>query len=1061
MNGARSLHEQVLESAGQAVLAADLTGHVIYWNDAAERLFGYTADEAIGQSTSALLAAEAGIVDDASILATVLSGDVWTGPFDVRHKDGTTLHLLVTDSPLRDDSGGIVGIVGVSTALADLRAADQRLGALETVVEALADALLIVDVASAEVIDCNTNAELLMRIPRKQIVGTPVSAIVGTDRADDPLDIVGRVRRGVAIPQLSTTRLRGDGSLVSVNLSVTPIRNAEGDVTAAAILIRDTTDVVEAEKALRLSEERLRRQFNDTSIPQAVVSIDGTFVEVNAAMADFLGHPVTDLVGADTDTFVHPDDRAPAASARLALAAGDMGRVMANRRYTRKDGSVVHGIASEVAVTGENGEPLRIGLLVQDVTDVHVVTEALARERATFHRLGELASEVALIIDRRGIIRFATAAITTAYGHPIDAVLDRYAFQLLHPSDVEVAADALRRAVRSTAPVAPLRVRVRHDDGSYRWAELELTNLLGDAVVGGVIAHLRDAREAIAAEERIHRAQHRYDVLVDSADEGVMTADIDGTVTFASRRAGEILRADPADIVGTDVAAWLFEDDDWLPTARESLLGVTHADARYEVRVRRADGDVAWLLLSVHPLSDSVGGRTGTQTLLIDITHSKMRADEASRLALYDALTGLANRTLLADRLRQLLGRQQHDAVAVLHVDIDDFRRINESLGGDIGDLILVTIAEKLEQMSGPGVTVARHDDDEFVLLLPDDWHPADAMARAEAIRVAVGQPMVIRGAAISITVSIGVAIADGRDAEALLGAAESAMQLGRAEGGDRVALFDDIVRSQDLDDWRLRNDLHEALRRDELSVHYQPLVHLASGHAIGAEALLRWQHPTRGSVSPDDFIPAAERSRLILALGEFALREACRATATWLRDGSVDPSFRVSVNLSTRQLVDPDLFDRVQKVLADTGLPPASLCLEVTETALMADVTAAEVTLRRFHALGVKVSIDDFGTGYSSLLYLRRLPVDHLKVDKSFVSGLGSDSDDSAIVAAVVGLADVVGVSCIAEGVETVEQADFLRTLGCTYAQGFLFSTAVPEHELAATLRRLTDSGA
>ncbi|MDQ1680294.1 MAG: hypothetical protein QOI42_1153 [Frankiaceae bacterium] len=1058
MSAAWSLHQQILDAAGHAVIAADLAGHVIYWNDAASRLFGYTAEEALGQPTSALLSAEAGIVDDASILATVLSGDVWTGPFRVRHKDGTVVQLLVTDSPLRDHDGEIVGIVGVSTALRDLRRADQRLGTLETVVEALADALLIVDVATAEVVDCNTNAELLLRLPRREIVGTPIAALLGSGRPDEQHDVIARIQLGVAIPRLSTTRLRRDGTAVSVTLSVTPIRSPGGDVTAAAVLIRDTSDVAAAEKALRLSEERVRRQFSDTSIPQAEVDLSGAFIEVNAAMADFLGYSPDELIGTAADAFVHPDDKPSAGSGRLALVDGEISRLMANRRFVRKDGSVVHGIVSEVATTDDLGSPMRVGVLVQDVTDVHVATEALARERATFHRLGELASEVALIIDTRGLIRFASAAITTVYGHPIDAVLDRYAFELLHPSDVEVVADALRRTIVSTRPMASLRVRVRHDDGSYRWTDLELTNLLGDAVVGGVIAHLRDARDAIAAEERVHRAQHRYDVLVDSADEGVITTDVDGMVTFASRRAGEILRAEPADIIGTDVAVWLFADDDWLPAARESIRGVTQADARYEVRARRADGDIAWLLISVHALYDSVGVRTGAQTLIVDITAMKTRAAESDRLALYDPLTGLANRTLLTDRLRQLLDGQH--SVAVLHVDIDDFRRINGSLGAEVGDAILNTVAERIEQSAGGRATVARHDDDEFVVMLPDDWHPADAIARAEAIRVAVGEPIVVRETTIMITVTAGVAISDGRDAEALLGAAESAMQLGRAEGGDRVSLFDVDVRSQDLDEWRLRNELHEALRRDELSVHYQPIVHLATGRAIGAEALLRWNHPTRGSVPPDVFIRVAERSRLILAVGEFALREACRATAQWLHDGIVEPSFRICVNLSSRQLSDPDLYDRVEKVLAETGLPPDCLCLEVTETALMADVAAAGITLRRFHALGVRVAIDDFGTGYSSLLYLKRLPVDHLKVDRIFVSGLGTDSDDTAIVAAVVGLADVVGVSCIAEGVETPGQADALRRLGCRYAQGYLFSYPVPVADLPAAIRRLGQGG-
>ncbi|MCU1676685.1 MAG: hypothetical protein JWM93_1443 [Frankiales bacterium] len=1056
MTASERLVENVLESAGQAVIAADLGGLIVYWNAAAEKLFGFSREEAMGQPTGELLGAATDDVDGAPLVATVLAGEIWTGPFRVRHKDGTPLQLLVTDSALRDDSGEIVGIVGVSTVLADLRRADKRLDTLETVVDALTDALLIVDLRSATVTDCNAQAENLLSLPREQIVGGPVSALVAMDQEFDLDDVIARVSRGTAIPRLETKRPRGDGSAVPVLLSVTPIKNGRGEVVAAAVIIRDTSELIAVREALRLSEERLLRQFNDTSIPQAVLDLAGRFVDVNAAMGDYLGRRSSDLVGKNVNEFEHPDERETATSARRALADGEVRRLMANRRYVHQDGSVVHGIASEVATMDQSGEPAQINLLIQDVTDVHTVTDALARERATFHRLDEFASDVTLITDARGTITYASAAITTVYGYTVSGVLDRNAVDLLHASDKEVVAEALRRCLDTVETIAALRVRMKHQDGTYLWVDIELTNLVGDATVNGIVAQVRDAKGAIDTEERIHGAQHRYDVLVESADAGVMLTDVHRNITFASRRAAAILRADPADIVGTDVSMWLLPDDSWLPAARDSLHGVSRADARFEIRARRSDGEVASLVISIHPLFDSLGIATGAQTLIVDVTDSKGTAAELDRVALRDPLTGLANRTQLTDRVRDLLAADNSMPLAVLHVDIDDFRRINDSFGAAIGDLVLGTVADRLEELSGPRVTVARHDDDEFLLLLSDESDTADAIGRAEAVRAAVAQPMTIRGTSIVVTVTVGVATSEGLDAEALLGAAESAMQVGRARGGDRVAVFDAQFRTRDLEEWQLRNDLHEALRKQEMTMQYQPLVHLPTGRPIGAEALLRWQHPVHGAVAPDTFIRIAERSRLILELGEFALRAACVAAAGWIRDGMVTPAFRISVNLSVRQLADPGLFDRVQSVLTDTSLPPEALCLEVTEGALLVDGTAAEATMRRLHALGVRLAIDDFGSGFSSLRYLRRLPVDQLKVDRTFVAGLGTNADDSAIVAGLVGLADVLGVACVAEGVETIEQADALRTLGCQYAQGYLFSRPVAEGDLPAVFARL-----
>ncbi|MCU1679255.1 MAG: hypothetical protein JWM93_4013, partial [Frankiales bacterium] len=384
-----------------------------------------------------------------------------------------------------------------------------------------------------------------------------------------------------------------------------------------------------------------------------------------------------------------------------------------------------------------------------------------------------------------------------------------------------------------------------------------------------------------------------------------------------------------------------------------------------------------------------------------------------------------------------------------------------DSLGHVLGDEALRTIADRLRSAIGAADTVARDSGDGFLILIEDLPFADTAIKTAERIRESLRAQLLVGTHRLSVTATVGVAIADGRDAEALIGAADSAVSLGKERGGDQVSLFDEKVHSATLAEWALAGDLEGAVERDEISLHFQPVVNLMSGRAVGAEALMRWRHPVRGNVPPDAFIPVAERSKLIIELGGFALRGACAAAAAWLASGAVPAGFVMAVNLSARELADVDLFDRVSVILSDTGLPPESLCLEVTETAVMTDAAVAYRTLKRLNDAGVHLSIDDFGTGYSSLVYLKRLPVQQLKVDRMFVAGLGTDPDDTAIVASVIGLADAVGISCVAEGVETQEQAHALRRLGCRYAQGYLFGRPVPGDELLAALRSIDATAA
>jgi diguanylate cyclase (GGDEF)-like protein len=427
--------------------------------------------------------------------------------------------------------------------------------------------------------------------------------------------------------------------------------------------------------------------------------------------------------------------------------------------------------------------------------------------------------------------------------------------------------------------------------------------------------------------------------------------------------------------------------------------------------------------------------------------------EEVRHAALHDALTGLPNRTLALDRLEGALARRRRDGrdVAVLLLDLDLFKLVNDSYGHGTGDDLLVTLAPRLQDAVRPSDTVARLGGDEFLIVCEQLEGAHAAIQVAERVSHAVSQPIVLRSGEHFVTASIGIAMADSadRETETLIRDADAAMYRAKERGRGRFELFDDLLRERVLTRLRTETELRRALERDELRVVFQPVVDLGDGSVVAVEALVRWQHPDRGLLEPMEFIPVAEDSGLIGPLGRWVLEAACREGAALQKRFPRPDPLLLCVNTSAHQIADAAFPAEVAAIARRSGLAPGSLALEITETVLMEEAHAPVTVLAQLRDYGLRLMLDDFGTGYSSLGYLKRFPLDVVKVDRSFIAGLGRDDEDSAIVAAVISMAHTLGLTVVAEGVERDEQVDQLRRLGCDRVQGRLLARPLPAGEL------------
>ncbi len=838
----------------------------------------------------------------------------------------------------------------------------------------------------------------------------------------------------------------------------------DGNETIIEGIATDITTRKQAETALRDSEARFRSIFNNTSVGMALLDLDGCVLLANDADCQFLGYSAAQLDRMHFSQFTHPDEVERDLQLFAELVRGQRDRIHLEKRYLRSDGTAVWGRLSASLVRDGGGSAQYVVVLHEDISEQKQAEAALRESEERWH--------LALRGNNDGIWDwnvqtnevFFSSRWKEMLGYDdgeIENVIGEWK-QRVHPDDWLRVLQAVNDHLAGKTPFYLTEHRLRCKDGSYKWI-LDRGQALWNAE--GIPVRMVGSHTDITArkqvEENLRKSEELFRLTFELAPIGMAIKTLDGRFQRVNQTlcdclgysSGELLQRTWLDITHPDDIAKA-------QALHQKLFRGEISNFKLENRYIAKRGNAVDGRLQVSVVRDGAGNPLHLIGQFLDLSDRKQAEEQLRHDALHDALTGLPNRTLLMECIElslQRTKRYSNYSFALLFIDVDRFKLVNDSLGHWVGDRLLVEVANKLRSMVRSTDLVSRLGGDEFVILLDGIQDLNHPIRVANRIAQKLSAPFYLGDREVFTTASIGIAIASKEYARGLdlLRDADIAMYRAKDQGKARYEIFDRAMYVEVLEQLQLENDLRRAIARQEFLVYYQPIVILETEQITGFEALIRWQHPERGLVSPAHFIPIAEETGLIVPIGEWVLRQACSQMQAWQQKFPQMRSWLMCVNLSGKQFREVDFIDCLDRILTETGLASRCLKLELTESMLMEDIDEIVSLLDRIQSRGIQLSIDDFGTGYSSLSYLHRFPIDTLKIDRSFVSRIGTDGESLGIVEAIVTLAKQLGMNAIAEGIETPSQLKQLRSLSCQWGQGYLFAKPMDARTIEASIAR------
>ena len=1048
-------------------------------------------------------------------IATALKSDV---PYKREHRVRTQTgqwmwiqsHGKVT---ARDARGRALRMVGFNADITSRKVAQVGLSESEerfrAIFEQAGVGITRVDLNGA-LVDANQKFCEMLGYAREELLGKRVTDITHPgDRADGVGRREGLRSRAARSSSGEKRFIRKDGSTLWARRTMSSACDSEGNPLYVISIVEDITERKQAEAALRESEERFRAMFENAPVGIMHTAIDDdTILHVNPKLCSLLGFTRDELLGVRTDTILHPEYRGRDRSKyRERMLKGEVDSFSSERVFVRRDGSSLWVDRTVSLARDASGEPLYFIRIVEDITErklsaqrremEHAIASVLADATSVADALPEVIRAVCEGLDWHcgfhwswdkssellkcqdywfrpsdGMVDFVQASLGMVNEAPVElratpsGGLVRRVWAGATPvwlPDVARIPDfrrapAARRADLHGAFAFPIMIEGRpygvmeffsHDVREPDEALLQIVRAVGSQI-GQYIRRMETERALLESEEQFRQLAGHIPQVFWICDARRHSA------IYVSSAYREITGLDP-EMLKTRAHGWL---DAVHPDDRKALVEARKAAAsgNYDqtFRIVKPDGSIRWVRDRAFPVFDAEGDVYRIAGISEDITEKKAAEERLAQLAHFDVLTGLPNRALYLDRLRQAMAQtRRHDrATGVMFLDLDRFKLTNDTFGHGAGDQLLKQVGARLADCVREGDTVGRFGGDEFGIVLADMRTPEDARLVAQKILDVLQVPFELEGHEVFITTSIGISLypADSDDEVELMKNADTAMYRAKESGRNKYEFFSKDMNARSVQRLNLESNLRRALERDEFLLHYQPKASLATREITGFEALLRWSAGGQKLVSPGEFVPLLEDTGLIVPVGEWVIEAACRQLVAW-REAGVR-MVPVAINLSARQFREKNLAEIVERIIRTHGVDPRLLEIEITESSLMANTDEAVRTLGHLKSLGLKLSVDDFGTGYSSLAYLKRFPLDSLKIDRSFVNDVTTSVDDANITRAIIGMSRNLGLKVVAEGVETEAQLAFLLAAGCGEMQGYYFSRPLPAAETQQWLR-------
>ncbi|BCL39508.1 EAL domain-containing protein [Nostoc sp. MS1] len=792
---------------------------------------------------------------------------------------------------------------------------------------------------------------------------------------------------------------------------------------------------------------------------------DNPIIYVNPGFEAISGYSADEVIGKNC-RFLQGNESNQPGLEELRSALREKRECHVTVKNFRKDGTPFWNELYISPVFDGNGQLTHFIGVQNDITQQLQAQEKLREQEEKYRQIVETATEGIWVLNQDNETTFVNQQMAAMLGYTVEEMVGRNLFSFMDAEGIKISQQNLSR--RRQGIHEKHNFKFRRQDGSDLWVVISCAPLFDDQgnYVGalGMVTDISDVLDELRlrkqAEAALQESQKRLDGILNSLEVVIWSIAADTFETF-------YLNCAVVQVYGREMSEfyenpqlWFDiihpEDQQRVSQSIEPLLLAGSQELEY--RIFRPDGQVRWICNRSHVIYDTVGKPIRIEGIATDITERKNMEEKLVHHAFYDDLTGLPNRVLFMERLTQAIAKIKEDpdeSFAVLFLDLDRFKVVNDSLGHLVGDQLLVSFAQRLQSCLQPEDTFARLGGDEFTILISHIKSVDDATCIAEKIHQVLKSPFNLSGYEVFTSASIGIALGTNQYVQAadVLRDADAALYGAKEHGKAWHIVFDPTMYDRAVALLQLETDLRWAIARQELQVVYQPIVAVATGKITGFEALVRWQHPEKGLISPADFIPVAEETGLITQIGQFVLRESCLQLKQWHREFPQFQHLSMNINLSGRQFSQPYLVEEIQQLLQELELEPNSIKLEITESAIMFSPEQAAIILQKLKTLGINLCIDDFGTGYSSLAYLHCFPIDVLKIDRSFTNRIDSDGEQLAIVRAIATLASNLGMSVVAEGVETINQLVQLRLLKCDQAQGYLFSKALSSDKISLLL--------